>query len=114
MDNSKIKIAGLKKAVGAYRDANSGGRYSQWHGKLMLDRETGELWTDEIYGRNNWREYHNPAITCLSNWMQWNYSDKWYHDDGKHGYVPDYRMTAVRAAAEECIRRWREEHDDAE
>ena len=67
-----MKIKGLKKAVGTYQQANSGGRFSSYYGEMMLDTETGEIWTDEFcsLGHNEWKEYHNPAIVNLSRQMR--------------------------------------------
>lgn len=62
-----MKITGIKKAVGTFRRANEDGYFSPSYGKLMLDRSTGEVWTDTFYslGRNEWKEYHDPAIINL-------------------------------------------------
>lgn len=62
-----MKLKGLKKAVGEYQRANAEGYYSPRYGKLMLDRETGELQTDEFYslGHNSWNEYHSESIINL-------------------------------------------------
>ena len=53
-----MKITGLKKAIGDYRCFNAGGRFSPEYGRLMYDKETGELWTDYFYslGHNTWKE----------------------------------------------------------
>ena len=66
-------IKGLKKAVGDYKRANADGRYSARYGRLMLDRGTGSLWTDEFYslGHNSWTEYKDPAIINLISWIDW-------------------------------------------
>ena len=70
-----VKLRGLKKAVGDYQRANSYGYYSPWYGVLMLDRSTGELWTDEFYslGHNEWKVYYDgdiidPDIITLVSW----------------------------------------------
>ena len=62
-----MKIKGIKKAVGDYQRANAGGYYSPQYGNLMLDLETGELWTDEFYslGHNQWKEYKSDKIIDL-------------------------------------------------
>lgn len=62
-----IKITGVKKAVGDYRWANSGGYYSPRYGYLMLDRSTGAVWVDDFYslGHNSWVHYDDPAIVNL-------------------------------------------------
>lgn len=67
----KTKIKGIKKAVGKYRRANAGGAYSPHYGVLMLNKETGEVWTDEFYsmGRNSWKEYRDENIINLSGCM---------------------------------------------
>ena len=64
-----IKITGIKKAVGDYNRANKGGYYSPRYGRLMLNRETGEIWTDEFYsiGHGDRKQYSNPAIINLGN-----------------------------------------------
>lgn len=62
------KITGLKKAVGEYNRANAGGFYSSRYGYLMLDRSTGEVWTDEFcdYGHGTYKNYHSSDIINLS------------------------------------------------
>ena len=67
-----MKIKGLKKAVGDYQRVNSDGPYSPCYGEIMLDAETGEIWTDEFcsLGHNEWKEYHNPAVVNLSRQMR--------------------------------------------
>lgn len=62
-----LKIRGVKKAVGEYNRANAGGCYSPRYGYLMLDRSTGEVWTDEFYslGHTSWINYHDSAIINL-------------------------------------------------
>lgn len=60
-------LTNVETAVSEYREANKDGMYSPRYGKLMLDRSTGEVWTDEFYslGHNEWKEYHNKAIINL-------------------------------------------------
>lgn len=62
-----LKLKGLNKAIGDYHRANSGSPYSARHGHLMLNKSTGEIWTDEFYGSNlnNWKEYHSKDIINL-------------------------------------------------
>lgn len=62
-----MKITGIKKAVGTFNRANADGYYSNSYGYLMLDRSTGEVWTDTFYslGHNEWKKYHDPAIINL-------------------------------------------------
>lgn len=68
-----MKLKGLKKAIGTYQRANAGGYYSANYGKLMLNTETGEIWTDEFYSldRNSWVEYHSKAIIDLGGVMSY-------------------------------------------
>lgn len=62
-----MKLEGLKKAVGEYQRANKGGYYSPEYGYLMLDRATGEVWTDYFnsIGHNSWKEYEDASIINL-------------------------------------------------
>lgn len=62
-----LKLQGLNKAIGDYHRANSGSPYSPRYGVLMLDKSTGEIWTDEFYslGQNEWKEYHSKDIINL-------------------------------------------------
>ena len=68
----KKKIIGIKKAVGDFQRANAGGYHSPRYGTLMLDRGTGEVWTDEFYsvGHSNWKEYRDRNIINLSAYME--------------------------------------------
>ena len=65
-------VTGVKKAVGDFKRFNRGGDYSPEYGFLMLDRETGEVWTDYFYnlGHNNWKEYEKSSIINLGAMMQ--------------------------------------------
>lgn len=75
-----IKITGLKRAVGEYKRANAGGRYSPRYGRLMLDRDTGELWVDEFYslGHNAWKVYRDKAIVDIISYIRiYNVVDYW-------------------------------------
>ena len=62
-----MKLKGLKKAIGDYKRANAEGMHSPRYGRLMLDVNTGEIWTDEFYdiGHNSWKKYHNEDIVNL-------------------------------------------------
>jgi hypothetical protein len=73
-----LKLKGLKKAVGDFQRANKGGHYDPRYGKLMLDRSTGELWTDEFYsiGHNTWKEYKDESIINLVKWIDWEHPEK--------------------------------------
>lgn len=63
-----MKIKGIKKAVGDFNKLNAGGYYDPRYGILMLDRNSGEVWTDEFYslGHNSFKVYHDEAIINLS------------------------------------------------
>lgn len=71
MLKSKLKLRGLKEAIGDYRRANRGGHYSPQYGYLMLDASDGKIWTDEFYslGRNEWKQYHSESIVNLGRMM---------------------------------------------
>ena len=62
-----LKLQGLNKAIGDYHRANSGNPYSPRYGYLMLDKSTGEIWTDEFYdlGHNKFKRYHSSDIVNL-------------------------------------------------
>lgn len=62
-----LKLQGLNKAIGDYHRANSGGTYSPRYGYLMLDKSTGEIWTDEFYdlGHNDFAVYKSDDIINL-------------------------------------------------
>lgn len=66
-----MKIKGLKTAVGDYKRANQEGYYSPRYGRLMFDKEDGEIWTDEFYslGHNEWKEYQSDTIVNLGSMM---------------------------------------------
>lgn len=86
-----MKIKGIKKAVGEYNRANAGGYYSPRYGYLMLDCETGEVWTDEFYslGHNEWKQYHSNAVVNLGNYIG--------------GDDKDINMATVREYAEKLV-----------
>lgn len=44
---NKPKIIGLKKAIGDYKRANSGGQFSSHYGLLMYNVLDGTIWTEE-------------------------------------------------------------------
>ena len=64
-----MKIKGLKKAIGDFKRANAGGQYSPRYGRLMFDKSTGKIWTDEFYsiGHNQWIEYPSDSIERIDN-----------------------------------------------
>ena len=68
-----MKLIGLEKAVGNYKQLNAGGQYSPIYGLLMFDTETGELWTDEFcdIGHNSYKQYHKDSIVCLSSILRY-------------------------------------------
>lgn len=67
-----MEIKNLRRAVAYYKECNAGGRYDSRYGVLMLDRSTGELWTDEFsdFGRNSFTAYNNTAVCNLSRRME--------------------------------------------
>ena len=67
-----LKLKGLNKAIGDYHRANSGSPYSPRYGVLMLDKSTGEIWTDEFYdlGHNHFAVYKSDDIINLGYRME--------------------------------------------
>lgn len=90
-----LKLQGLNKAIGDYHRANSGGPYSARYGHLMLDKSTGEIWTDEFYslGQNEWKEYHSKDIINLGYRME---NDGWEitRDNIKEYCLLKYRIVS--------------------
>lgn len=90
-----LKLKGLNKAIGDYHRANSGGPYSARYGFLMLDKSTGEIWTDEFYslGQNEWKEYHSNDIINLGHRME---NDCWEitRDNIKEYCLLKYRIVS--------------------
>lgn len=62
------KITGIKKAIGEYREWTS--RHSSFEAEIMLDKSTGEVWTDCFVDCNSWKEYDSDSIICLSRYIQ--------------------------------------------
>ena len=89
-----MKITGIRAAVKDYKEANAGGAYSPRYGYLMLDRNSGEIWTDEFYslGHNNWKNYNDPAIINIEPYI-----------DGK------VTMQTVKETALRLCEEWRKE-----
>lgn len=63
-----IKITGIKKAIGEYKS---------WIGQdwrrtanIMLDKSTGEVWTDCFIDCNTWKEYYSKDIVSLSAYIR--------------------------------------------
>lgn len=63
-----IKITGIKKAIGEYKMWLS----QDWRHKanIMLDKSTGEVWTDCFLDCNSWKEYHSDDIIFLSSYIR--------------------------------------------
>lgn len=59
----KTKVKGVKNAVGEYNRLNKGGKYRQREGRIMLNLETGQVWTDG-YERSECAEivYSQPVV----------------------------------------------------
>ena len=63
-----IKITGIKKAIGDY---NSWLRMDWRHtANIMLDKSTGEVWTDCFIDCNTWKEYHSEDVISLSDYIR--------------------------------------------
>ena len=62
-----IKIYGHKKAIGEYKNWLS----RAWgnKAKIMLDLETGHVWCDAFTSCNEWIEYHDSNVICLSDYI---------------------------------------------
>ncbi len=63
-----IKITGIKKAIGEYKLWLS----QDWRhtANIMLDKSTGEVWTDCFLDCNSWKEYHSDDIISLSAYIR--------------------------------------------
>ena len=83
-----LKITGIKKAVGYYKWAYR----ASWYWDLMLDRLTGEVWTDAFPSLNEWNVYHDEAIINLGRIMI------------ENGL--DITMVTVKQAAEEVCKEY--------
>ena len=59
-----MKIVGLRKACSVTKDEPP---YSDWHYQINYDTETGEVWTDCIFGRNTWNQYRESNIITVAN-----------------------------------------------
>ena len=63
-----IKITGIKKAIGDY---NPWLRMDWRHtANIMLDKSTGDVWTDCFIDCNTWKEYHSDDIVSLSSYIR--------------------------------------------
>ena len=90
------KITGLRKACRDYREANKDGYYSPRYGRMMLDIEKGELWTDEFYslGHNSWKEYHDKSIVSVDGWNTYIYNR--YNIEFEIGKEKDTKELALK------------------
>ena len=63
-----IKITGIKKAINDYKNWLS----IDWRhtANIMLDKSTGEVWTDCFIDCNAWKEYHSDDIVSLSSYIR--------------------------------------------
>jgi len=68
-----LKITGIKKAIGDYKDWKS----YDWRrsAKIMIDVLSGEIWTDCFLDCNTWKNYHSSSISSLSSYIR-QYTDK--------------------------------------
>lgn len=106
-----MTITGVKTAVGSYNRLNAGGRGRRLEGRIMLDRSSGRVWTDE-YVRGTRGDYVYPdEVITLSRCMERaGYA-------GRHTYIdidPDYmiNMRTVRREAERIVAEWAAEHEE--
>ena len=54
----KLKIKGLKKAVGDFNDW-------QGHAVIFYDKEEQKAWTEVYASSNSWSEYHDDAVIAI-------------------------------------------------
>ena len=54
----KLKIKGLKKAVGDFNDW-------QGHTVIFYDKEEQKAWTEVYASSNSWSEYHDDAVIAI-------------------------------------------------
>ena len=67
MLKSNVKIHGIKKAVGEAKEWNN--RSYGYVTNVMLDTETGEVWTDVFIDCNTWKEYHKESIHSVTDYI---------------------------------------------
>ena len=60
----KIKISGIKKAVGEYKNWKK--RSWSYCASIMMDLSDGQVWTDCFIDCNSWKEYRSDSIICLT------------------------------------------------
>ena len=100
-----ITIKGVKEAVGDYNRLNKGGKYRPQEGRIMLNRATGDVWTD-AYSHNEHTEivYPEPIIR-LDNWMQQlGYCGR--HEPAAEVSMLIIDMQTVRDEAEKIVEQW--------
>lgn len=62
-----LVMKGLKSAAG---DTHNEKPYSNWHSMVFYDMDADEVWTEFIYGRNNWCVYENKNIVMIADTTQ--------------------------------------------
>ena len=63
MENTQIKITGIKKAISDYKNWLS--IDSRHTANIMLDKSSGKVWTDIFVSCNSWKIYHDKNIISL-------------------------------------------------
>ena len=63
-----MKVKGIKKAVGEYKDWIK--RDMRNYATIMLDAKTGEVWTDCFVSVTNWKEYSSQTVVNLTSLMR--------------------------------------------
>lgn len=63
-----MKIKGIKKAVGDYKHWLNLNRFHD--ANIMLNKATGEVWTDCFVSCNNWKEYSSDSIISLLRYIR--------------------------------------------
>ena len=74
MLKSNVKIHGIKKAVGEAKEWNN--RSYGDATNVMLDTETGEVWTDIFTDCNTWKEYHKESIHSVTGYIRMHHDNK--------------------------------------
>lgn len=68
MRKAEKKIRGIKKAIGEYKSWLS--LDPRHAADIMLDKSTGEVWTDSFPDCNEWKEYHSRDIVSLAQYVR--------------------------------------------
>lgn len=63
-----MEIKGIKKALKEYKSWLS--LDSRHAANIMLDKSTGEVWTDVFPVCNEWKEYHSKDIVSLAQYVR--------------------------------------------